>query len=208
MPHLDHEGTALLHRIQALEGADVARDVAPTSGRDEAERLEITVDAARRVTRVVVLDPSGLRTPERLQTAAREALRAADGARLLASLTASGTAQAWLEKADALRRGEVRPDPGRRPDVSRAASVQRRLRKSARGDAPRSVPPPPVVGVSDNGYLRVTRSGTGELHRLEVDLEWLQAADTGRLADALTQAMSGSPASRTTAYRGHDGTTA
>ncbi|MBM0126600.1 YbaB/EbfC family nucleoid-associated protein [Pimelobacter simplex] len=184
MVHLDPDGHRLLEAL-AADRPDAFAEVPPTSGTDRARALTLTVDAARRVIGVDVLDIAHLRHAEPFRTSLEEAFFAADGERLYAVLRANGQAEAWLARADLSLAGSsplrVRSHG---PDVSREASLERR---AARGpELPRRRRPAP--GTSDNGFLTVQRSPRGDIVDIEVDESWLSGARPEHLEAAIAQA--------------------
>lgn len=181
MSTLDLEGSRLLDHYVGLEGGDALGDVPPATAQDADGRLELRVDAARRVVGARVLDPGRLRRPDDLARAVARAYAAADAARGLAALDRSGATGAWLDGAEALRTGTRRLDRGTPPDLER-------LRRLRRGERPR----PRALrasGRSDNGYLEVVRDARGDVVQVIADPEWLSAARPEHLQDALTQAF-------------------
>lgn len=185
MTHLDHAGEQLLRQL-AEDRPDAFADVAPTSGTNRAQSLSVTIDAAKRVIEVRVLDITALRNPEPFETALDEAFFAADGERLYAVLQLNGQADEWIARADRSLAGtsglKVRQ---RGPEiVTREASLERRAARRAR-PAPRRTPGP---GTSDNGFLTVQRSARGDIKDIQVDAEWLGGVRPEHLEVAIRQA--------------------
>ncbi|WP_193610612.1 hypothetical protein [Nocardioides lijunqiniae] len=185
MTTLDPAGTALLQRLAASEKPGLFDDVPPATGADRHDRVTIVLDAARRVVKVTVADPTAVRRPDDLVTAVKEAFATADGNRALASLEKQGLADDYLARADDLMAGRARAVAPPRPDLSREAIAARR---AARGAAPTTAPPPAPV-TAENGYVTALRGADGRLMRLEVDGEWLSAARPEHLERALEQAL-------------------
>lgn len=185
MTHLDPAGERLL-QVLAQDRPDAFVEVAPTSGTNRAQTLTVTVDAAKRVIDVQVLDIGGLRHPEPFETALSEAFFAADGERLYAVLQLNGQADEWIARADrSLAGGGGLKVRNRGPEiVTRAASLERRAARGAR-PAPRRRP---AAGHSDNGFLTVQRSARGDLAEIQVDADWLGGARSEHLELAILQA--------------------
>lgn len=186
MSTLDLEGRRLLDHYAGIEGADALDDVPPATGRDGDDRLELTVDAARRVVRVRVLDGTRLRRPADLARAVATAYAAADAARGVASLERAGAAERWIAEAEALRTGARRLRRGSPPDLARLREL--RHRDPARRRALRA------SGRSDNGYLEVVRDSRGDVVLVDADESWLAGSRPEHLEDALTQAFAGTTA--------------
>lgn len=156
-----------------------------TTATDRDDRLQLTLDDSRRVTRVRVQDIHHLRTPHALTTSLLGAFQAADGQRVLDGLDASA-AEALLDRAErdfAERPGLVVPRVG---DVSYDAYRSGRLA---------TAPPAPtrrtITVTSDNGYLTVTREADGTLLTVDADVEWLSGAREEHLEAAIMQAATG-----------------
>lgn len=181
MPPLDVAGRRLLERYQEREGDRALQDVPDSTGRDDAERIEVVMDAARRVRVVRVLDPRGLQTIDGLSSALHAAHGAADAARGVASLEQTGSVDAVIEEAAAYVARTRRIDPGTPPDVGREAALRRGPARRAQA--------PQAHGTSMNGYLRVVLDPHGGLLDVTADELWLSAAQPGQLARALTEAF-------------------
>ncbi|WP_134738337.1 hypothetical protein [Nocardioides sp. 503] len=185
MTTLDAVGTALLERLASQERPGLFDDVPPATGSDRHDRVTLVVDAARRVVKVTVTDPTALRRPDDLVAAVKEAFATADGNRALASLEKNGLAEEYLARADDLLAGRARAEAPPRPDVSREALAARRAARSSEPAPTR----PPVPVTSENGYVTALRGADGRLMRLEADAEWLSAARPEHLERALEQAL-------------------
>ena len=180
----DPGGRALLERLASESDRTMFRPVPAATGTDSNASLTITVDAARRIVDVRVLDVDKLRRPDPLLDAVREAFGAADGARAYASLELSGNAEEFLARAEATLAGELPLRAPTPPDVSREACARRRAARGPR--LPRRAQPAPVS--SDNGYVTVQRGADGRLVDVSVDAEWLSGARPDQLARAILQA--------------------
>lgn len=183
MSRIDPSGQALLDRLTTTHEPGLFAPVADATGTDRRESLRITVDAARRVVGVRVLDPDLLRSADLFVDALHEAFATADGARALASLESAGRAEAYLARAEATVSGRSPARAPRPPDISRDA-VRRRAGRPAR--AHRGEPLAPVT--SGNGYLTVQRGRDGRLLHVEVDGRWLSAARPAQLERAVLEA--------------------
>lgn len=184
MTNYDPGGPALLERLASESDPAMFRQVPDAEGTDRNETLKITLDAARRVVDIRVLDVDRLRRPDPFIDAVREAFAIADGARAYASLVMSGQAEEYLARAEAALSGQRPLRAPAPPDVSREACARRR---EERGAAPDQRPSPAPV-TSDNGYLTMQRGRDGRLIGVSVDAEWLSAARPEQLERALRQA--------------------
>ena len=122
MTSLDGDGRRLLEDYQRLEGSAALRAVPDASGSDPTGALTFVVDAARRVRQVRLAEDHRLTEPRTFATAVVAAYTAADGARGVASLEASGQTAEWVREAEELRSGLRTLDRGRRPGVRRPAA--------------------------------------------------------------------------------------
>ena len=157
-----------------------------TTATDRHDTLEVTLDPARRITRVRVHDIARLRTQRALTTSLLGAFQAADGQRIVDSLAEAGPADDLLERVErdfAERPGLEVPRVG---DVSYDA-----YRSGVLADRAPATHRRTVTATSDNGYLTVTREAAGSLLTVDVDAEWLSGARPDYLEAALVQAVTG-----------------
>jgi hypothetical protein len=137
------------------------------------------VDAARRVRQVRLAEDHRLTESRTFATAVVAAYTAADGARGVASLEASGQTAEWVREAEELRSGLRTLDRGRRPGVRRPAA------RAATASYLLGL----TRGTSANGYLEITRDQHGDVVDVTADPAWLAGARTHHVEQALKQAF-------------------
>lgn len=182
MPPLDREGRELLEHWQQREGHVALQDVPDVAGSDDEARVEMVMDAARRVREVRISGTRGLATIAGLAAAVGQAYAAADAARGVASLERSGALQDWIDHAGGYTRRTRRIDRGSPPDVTRDAARRR-------GTSRRSSRPQHRRGTATNGYLEIVMDRSGDLLDVTADELWLNAVRPEHLARALTEAF-------------------
>lgn len=174
-----------MDRMRSTEPACTVADVPTVTATDQREAIEITLDAARRITSVHVRDLSAVRTPPAFTSALIGAFQAADGERALAALEQSGRLDEFLDRVERehAERPGLRVPP--RVDVSYAAYKSGLLHVDEATHQER-----PPARTSDNGYLTVQRGPAGDLLTVVVDAEWLLGTRTEHLEAAIEQATS------------------
>ncbi|MBS4753057.1 hypothetical protein KG112_09600 [Nocardioides sp. zg-ZUI104] len=167
MTHLDPEGERLLRRL-ADERPDAYGDVEPATGEDSDATISLTIDAAKRIIEARVLDADRVRRPAAFVAALRDAFVAADGDRLFNVLVSSGDVPDWIARAD----GAADDTPRRRGRLDLLSSGTAIPQRSS----------------SAGGHLSVQRSERGDLIDVDVDADWLAAAEPEELEVAIVAA--------------------
>lgn len=178
---LDPRGQERLQRLQDDLGDTYFQEVPPQQGKDDGNRVSVTLDAAVRFTEVRIDDFAGVRLTSRsFAEAFEQAYAAADGMRAQRSAELSPRRRDLEERVESLRNGTFRwPDPWQRRPGSDATG------RSANDSRLRT-----VSGSSENGYLSVSLPG-GKFGSMKVQIDevWLHSASVRNIEQAMREAI-------------------
>lgn len=180
---LDPRGQQRLHRLQEQLGDTYFQDVPSQEGKDDANRVSVTLDAAVRFTAVRIDSFESIRTSSALAEAFAQAYAAADGMRALRSAELSPRQQDLVARAESIRNGtyqwpETRRHIGPSSGGLSSTAVKQRVQTTSRS------------GSSANGYLTVNLPGGnfGSM-RVTADEIWLQSVAPQKVEQALREAI-------------------
>lgn len=183
MTTLDPRGQQRLHQLQELLGDTYFQDVPAQEGKDDANQVSVTLDAAVRFISVRIDNFERIRTSTALAEAFSQAYAAADGLRALRSAEFSPRRQELIARAESIRNGTYQWPETRRYIGSTSAgvnstAVNRRVRTTAK------------LGSSANRYLTVSLpGGTFGSMRVTTDEVWLQSVTAQKVEQALREAI-------------------
>lgn len=179
---LDPRGQERLRRLQDDLGDTYFQEVPPQQGKDDGNRVSVTLDAAVRFTEVRIDDFAGVRLTSRsFAEAFEQAYAAADGLRAQRSAELSPRRTELEARVESLRNGTFRwPDPWQRRRQGLDAT-----RRSVNGSRLR-----PASGSSENGYLSVSLPG-GKFGAMKVKIDevWLHSASVRNIEQAMREAI-------------------
>lgn len=183
MTTLDLRGQQRLHQLQELLGDTYFQDVPTQEGKDDANQVSVTLDAAVRFISVRIDNFERIRTSSTLAEAFSQAYAAADGLRALRSAELSPRRQELVARAESVRDGtyqwpETRRHFGPRSGGLDSTAVKQRVRTTTK------------LGSSGNGYLNVSLPGGafGSM-RVTTDEVWLQSVTAQKVEQALREAI-------------------
>lgn len=183
MTTLDLRGQQRLHQLQEQLGDTYFQDVPAQEGKDDANQVSVTLDAAVRFISVRIDNFERVRTSSALAEALSQAYAAADGLRALRSAELSPRREELIARAESVRNGtfkwpETRRYIGSTSDGPNSTAVTRRVRTTAKS------------GSSVNGYLTVSLPG-GAFGSMQVtaDEVWLQSVTSQKVEQALREAI-------------------
>ncbi|MFJ9392068.1 hypothetical protein ACIRON_24815 [Nocardioides sp. NPDC101246] len=181
---LDLRGQERLQRLQDDLGDTYFQEVPPQQGKDDGDRVSVTLDAAVRFTEVRIDDFAGVRTTSRsFAEAFEQAYAAADGLRAQRSAELSPRRRELEERVESLRRGTFRwRDPWERR--------RRGLDANGRPVNGSRLRPASASGSSENGYLSVSLPG-GRFGAMKVRIDevWLHSASVRNIEQAMREAI-------------------